>query len=355
MGLRSYIAKRLVYSFILVLAVLSFNFYLFMVMPGNPVALFMPQHGLTEEQFEQMKKGFERVWGLDKPLHLRYLTYLSNMFQFKFGKSIINDRPVAEEIMYRLPWTIELMGLSTILAIIIGIVFGVMAAYKRGTILDTGSVATALMLNSLPVFWFGMVFILIFSIWLGWFPTAHAYPEVWSSIRVGWPQALTIQPLVSNGIYTTIRLNPNETLTLIGGLLRHLALPLLTLTLFQYGGFLLLTRAVMLESLTEDYIITARAKGVPERNVLFRHALKNASLPLITSIALSFGFMISGATITETVYTWPGMGWWMYQTVVFQDYFGMQAFFYIIALCVIVANIIADLLYGVIDPRIRYG
>ena len=355
MGLRSYIAKRLLYSFILVIAVLSFNFYLFMVMPGNPVSMFIPQHGLTKERFEEMKSAFERQWGLDKPFHIRYLTYLSNMFQFKFGKSIINNRPVADEIMYRLPFTIELMGLSTILAIIIGVVFGVIVAYKRGTILDTGSVALALILNSLPVFWFGMVFILIFSNWLGWFPTAHAYPEEWGTTSTPWPQPITINSLVNNGISTTINLNPNETLTLISGLLRHLALPLLTLTLFQYGSFLLLTRAVMLESLTEDYIITARAKGVPERSVLFRHALKNASLPLITSIALSFGFMISGATITETVYTWPGLGWWMYQTVIFQDYFGMQAFFYIIALCVIIANIIADLLYGIIDPRVRYG
>jgi len=132
-------------------------------------------------------------------------------------------------------------------------------------------------------------------------------------------------------------------------------LPITTLTLFSYGGYLLLTRATMIEALTEDYITTARAKGVPERSVIFKHALKNASLPLITSAALAFGFMLSGAIITEGVFSWPGMGRWIFQSITFNDYSSLQAVFYIIAVLVIVANIMADILYGIIDPRIKYG
>jgi peptide/nickel transport system permease protein len=132
-------------------------------------------------------------------------------------------------------------------------------------------------------------------------------------------------------------------------------MPLATLTLFTYGGYLLLTRATMIEALTEDYIATAKAKGVPERGVIFKHALKNASLPLITSAAIHLGFMLSGAIITEGVFSWPGLGRWIFTAIGNTDYSVLQAVFYIVALCVIMANIIADILYGVIDPRIKYG
>jgi peptide/nickel transport system permease protein len=139
------------------------------------------------------------------------------------------------------------------------------------------------------------------------------------------------------------------------GRLKHLFLPVVTLTLFQYGGYLLLTRATMLEALTEDYIVTARAKGVRERSILYKHALRNASLPLITNIAISFGFMLSGAIITEQVFTYQGLGWWLWDAINRADYPVLNAMFYIIALCVVAANFLSDLLYGVVDPRIRYG
>ena len=154
---------------------------------------------------------------------------------------------------------------------------------------------------------------------------------------------------------TALFLDGGEAFLLIQGYFKHMFLPMLTLVLFQYGGFLLLTRATMMETLTEDYVTTAKAKGVKQRTILYRHALKNASLPIITSIAITFGFVLSGAIITETVFTWPGLGTWIWQAIQIKDYPVLQASFYIIALCVIVANFIADLLYGVIDPRIKYG
>jgi peptide/nickel transport system permease protein len=146
-----------------------------------------------------------------------------------------------------------------------------------------------------------------------------------------------------------------DLLNLVGGFVRHLFLPLTTLVLFNFGGWLLLTRATMIETITEDYVLTARAKGVGETAILLRHALKNASLPIITSAALSFGFVLSGAIITETVYTYPGVGGWTFFAIGVRDIIVLMAIFYVISICVIIANIIADLLYGVLDPRIKIG
>jgi peptide/nickel transport system permease protein len=200
----------------------------------------------------------------------------------------------------------------------------------------------------------GMLFVLIFSSMLGWLPPGGAVPDLW--LTGGWPVSHKINCTVADSSITiNLSINGEGLLDLISGFLRHLTLPLLTLTLFQYGGFLLLTRATMIEALTEDYIVTARAKGLKEREVLLKHALKNASLPLITSTALSFAFIISGAIITETVFRYPGMGGWIWEAISFYDYGVLMPIFYILALCVIVANLIADLLYGIIDPRIRYG
>jgi peptide/nickel transport system permease protein len=175
----------------------------------------------------------------------------------------------------------------------------------------------------------GMMFLLIFHYSLSWFP------------GVGTTSFTAINPAPNIFAYFSDRI-------------WHLFLPALTLTLFQYGGNLLLARATMLETLTEDYIVTARAKGLKERTVLFKHALKNASLPLITNAAISIGFILSGAIITEQVFVYPGLGWWTWEAINFVDYPVLQTIFFLVALCVIVANFIADILYGVIDPRIKY-
>lgn len=176
-----------------------------------------------------------------------------------------------------------------------------------------------------------MIFIMIFSVNLHWFPLGGTIPKSWA-----------LNP-------------PINIFDVIGGRLLHLFLPAFILILFSYGGYLLLTRALMMETLTEDYVTTARAKGLKERTVLFRHALKNASLPLITQTAMTFGFLVSGAVITEQVFGWNGLGQWIWFAIYNHDYPVMQAFFFLIALCVIIANFIGDLLLGVVDPRIKYG
>jgi peptide/nickel transport system permease protein len=348
MGLRSYVAKRLVYSVILILLAMSVNFFLFMVMPGDVEDLFVPPKGLPKAEYERQLTIFRHKWGLDQPLLNRYFTYLKNMFTWDFGRTILFNKDVAQQIMLRIPWTLMLVGLSTVFSIILGILTGVISAYKRGTPLDSGILMSALMVGSLPTFWLGMVFIVIFTGWLNWFPSAHIFPPEWGSGNTPFPQAF----FITGG---TIQFNGPGALTLLGGIVSHAVLPVLTLTIFLYGGYTLLVRATMIDALTEDYIVTARAKGVSETSVLFSHALRNASLPLITSVALAFGFLFSGATITETVFSYEGLGRWIYESVTVKDFFAMQAIFYIITLCVIIANILADLLYGVVDPRIKYG
>jgi len=328
LGLRSYIIKKIIYLIILVFFVITLNFIIFMLMPGDPTAVLASSARLkTQEQVEIVRK----LYGLNDPLYVRYFKYLQNMLTFNFGFSYFTGRAVSEEMGMRLTNTLLLVGISTIVSIIIGILLGVIAAAKRGKLFDSFSVTASLITYSLPSFWIGMVLLLIFAVWLRWFPIGGVVPPEWAQ-----------NP-------------PSNILVEIQGRAYYLFLPVVTLVLFQYGGYLLLTRAVMLESLTEDYIVTAKAKGVKERVILFKHALKNASLPLITNIAISFGFMLSGAIITEQVFSYPGLGLWLWDAIAFVDYPVLQAMFYIIALCVIVANFIADLLYGVIDPRIKYG
>jgi peptide/nickel transport system permease protein len=331
----------MLYMVVLIIFVISINFFIFMLMPGDPAAMLVnPQSRYVKEELAAARKA----WGLDEPIYIRFIKYTINLLTWNFGKSIATSISIADEMAWRLPYTLVLMGGSTILSMIIGILLGVLAAYKRGTRFDDVSVVFSLTFYSLPVFWMGMVFLLIFAKDLKWFPFGSPMPVEW---LLNPPSPAFVFDLF--GLKIAI-----PTLFELSTRIWYLVLPLATLTLFQYGGWLLLTRATMLESLTEDYILTAKAKGVKTRTILLKHALKNASLPLITNAALSFGFMISGAIITETVYNWPGMGGWIYQAISGRDYPVLQAVFFIIALCVVIANFIADLLYGIIDPRIKY-
>ncbi|MGD0029366.1 MAG: ABC transporter permease [Candidatus Bathyarchaeia archaeon] len=357
MGLRGFIARRIVYSVILVFAVIVVDFLLFMAMPGNPIQFLMGE-GISREsgaQRIQHEQQLAAQWGIGQPLYIQLFRYMSNLLTWNFGKEIASGLPISSVLSVKIPYTLMLLGTSTVLSIIIGIWLGMVVIQRRGTAVDTGSVVGALVAGSLPTFWIGLVLLWIFSNSLGWFPGAQAYPTIWD-VPGGWPQAV-----VTTTGYSTASLNmvfsisSAQSWNLFYGYISHLILPLATLTLFNFGGMLLLTRATMLDAITEDYIVTARAKGLTERSVLYKHALKNASLPIITAVALSFGFVLSGAIITETVFSYPGLGAWIYGALQIRDYTVLMAFFYIISLCVIVANIVSDLLYGVIDPRIKYG
>jgi peptide/nickel transport system permease protein len=356
MGFRTYLIKRIAIAFLMMFVVMTINYMIFFLLPGNPGDRFANMRGLSVESKEELMARMRELWGLDQPPEIQYLRYIKNMLTFDLGKSISSMQPIRNEIGIRLFWTLELMGGSTVLAAIIGIALGVLVASKRGSKFDSAAVTASLITYSLPVFWMGLVLILIFTVDLHMLPHANARPADWT-IPGRMPMAYSVSSAAAPqwGGSTIFNFNMNGFAGVIGGYLFHLALPLTTLTLFQYGGYVLLTRATMIEALTEDYVATARAKGVKERNVIFRHALKNASLPLITNVALALGFLLGGAVITEGVFSWPGLGTWIFSAIGMSDYSVLQAAFYLIALCVIIANIISDVLYGLIDPRIKYG
>lgn len=336
MGLRGYIVKRVAYMFVLVVVVITINFIIFQLMPGDPLAMYAAPGRIKSEEY---RIYLEEVYGLRDPLHVKYSKYFVNLITFNFGVSYFSQKSISSEMGERLGNTLLLMGTVTAVSITLGVILGVITAHKRGGLFDSVGVVSSLTTYALPSFWLGMIFLLIFGYYLRWFPLAGTFPREWLDPAI-WP---------------TPPQWPQDWAVIIAGRLRHLFLPAFTLIIFSYGGWLLLTRAVMLETLTEDYVVTARAKGLKERTVLFKHALKNASLPLITSAAMSFGFLINGALITEQVFTWRGMGWWIWQSISSADYPALQAIFYVIALCVIIANFTADILYGIIDPRIKYG
>jgi len=342
MGLRGYLLKRAINTVILILFVIVINFLIFELLPGtsgaisNLVGTGKIQNAATVHKLlvqDGFCSGFDST-GRCIPTNIwdQFTSYFRNMLTFQFGVSYAPpNRPILEEMISsgRLVNTLLLLGVSTALSLVIGIFLGVYAAAKRGSLFDSGWVTASLITFSLPTFFMGLMFILIFTQIFHWFPPGQVTPSSWT-------------------IYTP------PVIEQIVPRIQHLFLPVLTLTLFFYGGHLLLTRATMLESLSEDYIVTARAKGMSERAVLFKHALKNASLPIVTNAALSFGFILSGAIITETIFNWKGLGRWLFEAIGAKDYPVMQAMFFIIALCVIVANLIADIIYGILDPRIKY-
>jgi peptide/nickel transport system permease protein len=331
MGFREFLVRRVINSAILIFGAISFNFFVFRIMPGNPISILIAPQLIYEAP--ELAAFLEQMWGLNQPLHIQYLSYIANMFTFQFGLSFTEGyRPVVESIAARLPNTLLLMGTAAILTIIIGVIVGISSAAKRGGKYDMGMVTTALTFYAVPTFWLGMVFILLFGF----------YWQIWFGFSL-FPMGGTIS-----------RPPPTDPLLRVMDIGWHLVLPATTLALVSYGGYMLVMRNNLIDVLTEDYIVTARAKGVDERSVLYKHALRNAILPLVTMVALTFGFLITGATLTETVFNWYGLGRLIFESVTLQNYPVLQAIFYIMALTVIIANFIADMLYGFLDPRVRY-
>lgn len=333
MTLRSFIVKRFVYTIVLIVFVLVVNFVIFEAMPGQVGALYscLGQPKVSPAFCAKMMK----MYGANETYWVRFVDYVRSTVTFQFGYSFASNQAVTFEMINsgKLANTLLLLGTSTLLTILIGTTLGIIVSRKRGSSLDSLWVTTSLTTFSLPTFFTGILLIFIFAVGLNWFPAGGTHPSCWDNLNVKCLPSLPEQYLIR---------------------LQYLFLPALTLTLFSYGGFLLLTRATMMEALSEDYILTARAKGLRERTVLFKHAFKNASLPIITSSALAFGGILSGAIITETIFDWNGLGKWLYDSIGYKDFPVMAAMFFIIALSVIVANFVSDILYGIVDPRIRY-
>ncbi len=322
MGFPTFLAKKIVFAIVTILIIMTLNFAIFRLMPGDPIAMLADQIRLRPEQVARLYELF----GLDKPLWEQYISYMSQTLQGFLGYSYYTQHPVTQDIMDRLPNTLLLVGVSTIVSIVIGMVVGIVAAARRGSAVDIGAISFGFLGNSVPTFWLGLLLLLIFGVNLQWFPLRG----------------------------TTSVPAPTEPIALVVDILWHMALPTLVLVIIQFGGFALVMRAAMMDVLTEDYITLARAKGVDERNVLYKHALRNAMLPMVTVIALAFGFTLSGALLTETVFSWYGLGRYIWDAIVRQDFPALQGIFFIISVMVVAANLVADIIYGFLDPRVKH-
>ncbi|MEM3699761.1 MAG: ABC transporter permease [Candidatus Bathyarchaeia archaeon] len=329
MGFKTYLVKRTIYSLALLWAIMSVNFIIFSLIPGDPIGRWVKNQeaAISKEEIMELR----RIYGLDMPLHERYFLYLQNMLTWNFGRSRYTQADIKTDIMNRLGNTLLLLGIADGFTIFAGTLLGVLVAYKRGSKLDTALVTASLGTYSLPVFWLGWLILFFFAIYLKWFPVGGIYPAEWMK---QWPTSIV---------------------EIIAGRLKHIVLPVLTLFIFNVGGWLLLTRSCVLEAITEDYVVTARAKGLSTRKVLLNHVLRVASLPIVTSLALTLAGLWSGAIVTETVFSYEGMGRWIWRAIGLQDIPIMYVVFYISALTIIIANFMADLIYGVLDPRIRVG
>ena len=326
MSARKMVARKVLNSCITVFLVIIMNFLLFRVMPGNPLATMIPNNPRVSEEY---KLKLIDKFGLDEPIHIQFIEYIRNVISLDFGNSFTEiNTPAMDIILSNLKWTLILTGTSSILMIVIGMAIGIISAWKRGSWFDTGSLAFSLFFYAMPTFWFAMMLILIFTQELQWFPSEGALPSG-DRLEFSW--------------------------TSFVNLLRYLFLPLISLTLGSIAAFSLIMRGSLVDVMTEEYITTARAKGLSEGRVLKNHAVPNAMLPMVALIAIDLAFVVGGAFQTEVVFNYPGIGWLTVDATYDLNYPILEGAFFIIALVVILANLIADIMMVYLDPRIKTG
>jgi peptide/nickel transport system permease protein len=301
--------------------VVVFNFFLFRIVANDPVATLFRGRNLNDAQRDELTREF----GLDGTMLDQFWSYLEQTASLNFGRSYITNQRVMEEIVDKAPATIALVGISAVLSAVFGILLGIAAGWRRGSKTDYAATTSTMTLYSMPDFWLGMLLLSFFSVALGWFPVG--------------------------GI-----VDPNGPESGIGKLLdqaQHLFLPALTLTLAYLGEYALVMRSSLIDTMREDYLVLARAKGLRDVLVRNRHAVPNALLPVVTLVAINFGFVLSGAIAVETIFSWPGLGLASYEALQGPDLPMLQGLFLVFSAAVILFNLIADLLYVALDPRVR--
>jgi peptide/nickel transport system permease protein len=321
---------KIVQYLITIVVLLSLNFFLPRMMPGDPLSYLLGDPGADAPMLltEEMRANLLEHYGLDKPLVAQYWDYLSGLARGDLGWSIYYNAPVRSVILGRLKWTLLLGGVAAAIYVALGVVLGAVSAWKRGSKVDVGLLVSIFSLGSWPPFFLGMLLIIFFSFKWGMFPIGGAQSA--QAVRIGgWEQVRDV--------------------------LRHGFLPCLALVLSYLPGIYLITRTAMVGVLGEDYVRTARAKGILESRVLLRHALPNALLPIVTTVAMRFGFMIMGTMFVEVVFAYPGMGTLIYEAGAARDYPLLQGAFLFTMVFVLALNLLADLLYGWLDPRVRRG
>jgi ABC-type dipeptide/oligopeptide/nickel transport system permease component len=313
-----YVLKRIAFAIVTVFVAVSINFVLFRLAPGTAVSNLSRVPHATQELRHALKQQF----GLDKSKGEQYVIYLKQLVHGNLGISFENEQPVSTNLRIELINTLPMVTLGTIFSIIIGTLTGVIAAWRRGTPTEAVTVSTALGFYSMPTQWLGLLLIIAFA---GILPTG----------------GMTNEFLLNPGFWQHLK-----------DLGSHILLPSLTLALVLYGEYTLIVRSAMLETLGEDYILTARAKGLKPWTIVRKHALRNALLPITTLVALSLGYIVAGAILIETVFSWPGVGRAVYEAVLQRDYPMLQGAFLLLTISVVLCNLIADLLYFKLDPRI---
>lgn len=323
------IARKLGFYLVALWAAITLNFFIPRALPGSPVDAVLAKLALRGPVSPDTRRSIEVMLGADQqgPLIVEYFQYIGGLLRGDLGVSVTYfPTPVTTIIGQSLPWTLVLVGLATTITFLLGISLGTIAGWKRGSWLDSIIPATTIM-QAVPYFWLALLFIYVFSVNLGWFPVGSGYDV--TLVRPAFDY-----PFISNAIY-------------------HGFLPALTIVLSSLGGWLLGMRNMMVSTLSEDYILTAEAKGLSPRRVMVMYAARNAVLPSVSGFAISLGFVVSGSIVVETVFSYPGIGFTMLQAVQNNDYALMQGLFLIITVSVLAANLVVDLLYGIIDPRTR--
>lgn len=334
-SLRTYILTRIFLTIPMIFLLLSMVFLLLHVIPGDPVSAMLGPRA-PPEYLEQMR---ERL-GLNKPLHEQYFDYLFNILRGDFGTSMYTDRPVVSELLEKFPATFELTLSSMVVAVIVGIFTGAFAANHHNRIGDHFFRLYSIGVFAIPIFWLGLMLQLIFGIFLKWLPTSHRISAGAEFERI-------------TGIYfvdSILNLNPNAFFDVV----IHLILPSITLGFVLSGVICRMMRINMLETLKQDYIVAGRARGLHERTVVYSYALKNALIPVVTVMGLQFALLLSGAILTETVFSWPGVGRYLYLRIGYRDYPAVQGAIVFFAFFVSLVSLIVDIIYAYLDPRIRY-
>lgn len=315
------VGSRLLQAVPLVAATIVVNFAIIHLAPGDPVTMMVGEGAVAADQMDALRESL----GLNDPLYIQFFNYVKSVLQGDLGTSYVYHQPVSEIIASRVPATLLLMGTTYVLSTFMGIVFGIIAALRPSSVQDRVLMTVAILGYSVPTFWLGFLALMVFAVELGWLPISGMVDsglapgswEYWQSV------------------------------------LRHLVLPVAVLSLFYTGLIARLMRTSMLNSLRGDFIVTARAMGLPRWRVILRHAVPNAITPIVTVLGLQIGLMLSGAVLTETVFGWPGLGVLTVQAVAQRDYPLLLGMFLLTSIMVIVANVLTDLIYLAINPRLR--
>lgn len=339
MGLWQYIARRLALAVLVIFIVSIATFLLAHAVPGNPIDAVL---GNRQGNNPELRKALEHHWGLDKPLPTQYVYYIWNMFHGDLGQSIVTRRPVADDLRQYVPGTIELTIYAMFYAILVGIPLGIVAAIRQDRWPDHVARFAALIGTSVPVFWLGLLFLYVFFYRLRWLPGP------------GQLDPLLQRPPRVTGMITVDSLIAGDWPALFSAL-RHIVMPAIVLGSFAMGIVARMLRSSLVAAMNDDYVRTARAKGLEESRVVVGHALRNALIPTVTVIGLTFASLLAGAVLTETIFSWPGIGRYAVSAAEGLDYPGLLGVTLVVAIAYVTVNLFVDILYGILDPRIRVG